>query len=254
MEFKIFDGRTEFFQWDLKQKLILEGFNNVEQVHFDDGCHETAYVAETYNADGRTLVDVPSDALTIGGSIKVYAYDIDTTNGDRTLYVQRFIVNRRSKPADYVYEERDVRHLEDLIRMTEDFINNSVNDELNEARANLENHEDEKERELDDYVTNVKKPELDDYEKEKEAQLNSHTESKKSEINSHTESKKSELDSYVNDVKKPELDAYEAEKENEIQAKVDSFTDYSDTQKRLANIENMKLAYFDDEGFINIKE
>lgn len=197
MEFKIFDGRTEFFQWDLKQKLILEGFNNVEQVHFDDGCHETAYVAETYRADGITLVDVPSDALTIGGSIKVYAYDIDSTNGDRTLYVQRFIVNRRAKPADYVYEERDVRRLEDLIKMTEDFINNSVNDELNEAKDNL--------------------------------------------------------DSY-NNAKKSELDAYEKAKENEIQAKVDSFTDYSDTQKRLANIENMKLAYFDDEGFINIKE
>lgn len=209
MEFKIFDGRTEFFQWDLKQKLILEGFNNVEQVHFDDGCHETAYVAETYNADGRTLVDVPSDALTIGGSIKVYAYDIDSTNGDRTLYVQRFIVNRRAKPADYVYEERDVRRLEDLIRMTEDFINNSVNDELNEAKNSLDAHNNVKKNELDDYVTNVKKP---------------------------------------------ELDAYEAEKENEIQAKVDSFTDYSDTQKRLINIENMKLAYFDDEGFINIKE
>lgn len=197
MEFKIFDGRTEFFQWDLKQKLILEGFTNVEQVHFDDGYHETAHVAETYRADGITLVDVPSDALTIGGSIKVYAYDIDSTNGDRTLYVQRFIVNRRAKPADYVYEERDVRRLEDLIKMTEDFINNSVNDELNEAKNNL--------------------------------------------------------DSY-NNAKKSELDAYEKTKENEIQAKVDSFTDYSDTQKRLANIENMKLAYFDDEGFINIKE
>ena len=197
MEFKIFDGRTEFFQWDLKQKLILEGFNNVEQVHFDDGFHENAFVNETYRVDNKLLVDVPSDALTIGGSIKVYAYDIDSTNGDRTLYVQRFIVNRRAKPADYVYEERDVRRLEDLIKMTEDFINNSVNDELNEAKNNL--------------------------------------------------------DSY-NNAKKSELDAYEKAKENEIQAKVDSFTDYSDTQKRLANIENMKLAYFDDEGFINIKE
>lgn len=197
MEFKIFDGRTEFFQWDLKQKLILEGFNNVEQVHFDDGCHETAFVNETYRIDNKLLVDVPSDALTIGGSIKVYAYDIDSTNGDRTLYVQRFIVNRRAKPADYVYEERDVRRLEDLIKMTEDFINNSVNDELNEAKNNL--------------------------------------------------------DSY-NNAKKSELDAYEKAKENEIQAKVDSFTDYSETQKRLTNIENMKLAYFDDEGFINIKE
>ena len=197
MEFKIFDGRTEFFQWDLKQKLILEGFNNVEQVHFDDGCHENAFVNETYRVDNKLLVDVPSDALTIGGSIKVYAYDIDSINGDRTLYVQRFIVNRRAKPADYVYEERDVRHLEDLIRMTEDFINNSVNDELNEAKNNL--------------------------------------------------------DSY-NNAKKSELDAYEKAKENEIQAKVDSFTDYSDTQNRLTNIENMKLAYFDDEGFLNIKE
>lgn len=197
MEFKIFDGRTEFFQWDLKQKLILEGFNNIEQVHFDDGCHETAFVNETYRIDNKLLVDVPSDALTIGGSIKVYAYDIDSTNGDRTLYVQRFIVNRRAKPADYVYEERDVRRLEDLIKMTEDFINNSVNDELNEAKNNL--------------------------------------------------------DSY-NNAKKSELDAYEKAKENEIQAKVDSFTDYSETQKRLTNIENMKLAYFDDEGFINIKE
>ena len=93
--------------------------------------------------------------------------------------------------------DRDVRRLEDLIRMTEDFINKSVNDELNEAKNSLDAH---------------------------------------------------------NNVKKNELDAYEAEKENEIQAKVDSFTDYSDTQKRLINIENMKLAYFDDEGFINIKE
>ena len=197
MEFKILDGRTEFFQWDLKQKLILEGFNNVEQVHFDDGYHENAFVAETYRTNDKVLVDVPSDALTTGGSIKVYAYDIDSTNGDRTLYVQRFMVNRRARPADYVYEERDVRHLEDLIRMTEDFINNSVNDELNEAKNNL--------------------------------------------------------DSY-NNAKKSELDAYEKVKENEIQAKVDSFTDYSDTQKRLTNIENMKLAYFDDEGFLNIKE
>ena len=71
MEFKIFDGRTEFFQWDLKQKLILEGFNNVEQVHFDDGCHETAFVNETYNADGKTLATKTKSSVNLNTTSSV---------------------------------------------------------------------------------------------------------------------------------------------------------------------------------------
>ena len=121
-----------------------------------------------------------------------------------------------------------------------------IQQKLNEAYLNIQEYvENTSHPELDAYVSDTSKPSLDTYVKNtskpaidahvatKKTELDDYESLKETHLNSYTAEKKAELDSYVTDVKKPELDAYELEKENEIQAKVDSFTDYSDTQNRL---------------------
>ena len=107
--FKIYDGRSQFYQWDLDRKLIVEDAN-ISQVHF---CHRTddrSLVCETYTEDGLTLVNVPNILLQTDWRINVYAYDKNYTK-----FSQQFDVVRRSKPESYVYTETEVLNYNTLL-------------------------------------------------------------------------------------------------------------------------------------------
>lgn len=111
--FKIEDGREEFYQWDLDRRLIVEDASIVE-VHFCNRTDECSLVCEVYDKDGERLVNVPNILLQTDWRINVYAYD-----GQATKHSTTFKVNRRSKPADYVYTETEVLRYEDLEKRIE---------------------------------------------------------------------------------------------------------------------------------------
>lgn len=106
---KIYDGRTEFYQWDINQKLIVSD-PTITEVHFCNQTEECSLVCEVYEEDGKRLVNVPNVLLQDNWPIKAYAY-CDCTKASIT-----FEVKSRSKPDDYVYTETEVRNWQEILR------------------------------------------------------------------------------------------------------------------------------------------
>ena len=106
---KILDNRTNFYQWDLEQKLIVED-STITEVHFSNKTEDNSLVCEVYEQDGKRVVNVPNIMLTEAWDIIAYAY----CNDLYTKQSKRFKVIARTKPADYVYTETEVKNWEDL--------------------------------------------------------------------------------------------------------------------------------------------
>lgn len=106
--FKIFNEREHFFQWDVNQKLIVED-KTITEVHFCNKTDDCSLVCEVYEEDGLKLTDVPNILLQNNWDIRVYAYQENHTKVE-----ERFKVKTRSKPADYVYTETEIKSYETL--------------------------------------------------------------------------------------------------------------------------------------------
>ena len=106
--FTIYDGREKFFQWDKDRKLVVEDAE-ITEVHFCNRTDECSLVCETYVEDGLTLVNVPNILLQNDWRINVFAY-----NQSYTKFKKCFDVVSRSKPADYVYTETEIKNYEAL--------------------------------------------------------------------------------------------------------------------------------------------
>lgn len=118
--FKIYDGRKEFYQWDLDRKLIIED-PTVKEVHFCNRTDDCSLVCEVYTEDNLLLVDVPNILLQKDWRINVYAYD-----GNYTKYSKRFNVMSRTKPEDYVYTETELKRWETLEQRITELEENGV--------------------------------------------------------------------------------------------------------------------------------
>lgn len=127
--FSILDGRAQFYQWDIDRKLVVED-STITEVHFCNKTDECSLVCETYTEDGKTVVNVPNILLQDNWRINVYAY-----NGAYTKFSAIFNVVRRSKPADYIYTETELKDYDDLearVDGLEDNIGQAVADYLEE--------------------------------------------------------------------------------------------------------------------------
>ena len=100
--FKIYDGRSHFYQWDIDRKLIVEDAS-ISEVHFCNQTDNYSLVCKTYIEDGLNLVNVPNILLQNDWRINVYAYD-----SNYTKFSERFDVIQRCKPEDYVYTETEI--------------------------------------------------------------------------------------------------------------------------------------------------
>lgn len=125
--FRIYDGRKEFFQWDLDRKLIVDD-DDITEVHFCNRTTECALPVATYKEGELTLVNVPNLILQESFRMNVYAYD-----GEYTKHAARFDIVPRSKPDDYVYTETEVKSWEDLFERIEQIEQNGISDAAVEA-------------------------------------------------------------------------------------------------------------------------
>lgn len=114
--FKIYDGREHFWQWDLNQKLIVED-PTINEVHFSNRADKDSLPVEVYEENGLRLANVPNIFLQEDLKIKVYAYSVDHTKHEAWFYV-----TTKSKPADYVYTETEVKTWEDLEQSIADVV------------------------------------------------------------------------------------------------------------------------------------
>ena len=115
--FSIYDGREKFYQWDQDRKLIVDD-PTITEVHFANCLCPSARKCEVYDywIDDEKffrVADVPNDLLTEYMDIRVWGYD-----SGMTKYEAVFQVQRRTKPADYVYTQEEVKAWEQIYEDT----------------------------------------------------------------------------------------------------------------------------------------
>ena len=112
MSFKIYGGAEYFYQWDLSQKLIVNG--DFETVHFCNQTEDCALVVNVYEENGQKLANVPNVLLQSTNNIRVYGVLKEGSNILNTVDYEIFRVIKRGKPDGYVYTEEDVLTYEAL--------------------------------------------------------------------------------------------------------------------------------------------
>lgn len=166
--FSIFDGRAKFYQWDLDRKLIVDD-NSINEVHFCNRTDECSLVCEVYDLDGKRVVNVPNILLQTDWRINVYGYDKNYTKHNEV-----FEVVRRSKPADYVYTETEIKNYDDLAERLAQIEENGISDEAvesaiekyleeNDIRVDLTGYATEKY--VDDAIAAIPEVDLSEYAK-----------------------------------------------------------------------------------------
>lgn len=120
--FKIYDGRTSFWQYDTGQKLIVLD-RTIDQLHFSNTSMNKAIVKEVYVDDnGMRLCDVPDMILKMPKPLIAYAYVMGDDN-NKTICAVKFSVSPRPIPEDYTYEENNrFKDLVDKIESVQDVL------------------------------------------------------------------------------------------------------------------------------------
>lgn len=99
--FKIFDGRTNFWQWDTSQKLIVLD-ESVTSVHFSNRDMNHSITKYVYEENGMRLVNVPDIILQLPRNLVAYAYA-----ENHTVKSVKFAVIQRPIPDGYVMSQTE---------------------------------------------------------------------------------------------------------------------------------------------------
>ena len=132
--FKIFDGRTNFWQWDTKQKLIVLD-DRITEVRFSNRNmeHSKRRIVYTDN-NGNRVCNVPDILLQLPKNLVAYACIKRDDGSISTIKSVKFAVGRQPIPSDYICEQdAAVDAILDRLEILEDFIKDIEigNQELN---------------------------------------------------------------------------------------------------------------------------
>lgn len=115
--FKIYDGRTNFWQWDTKQKLIVLD-ERITEVRFSNRNMEHSKRRPVYtDNDGQRIVNVPDILLQLPKNLIAYACIKGDDGSCSTVKAVKFAVNRQPIPTDYICEQDAV--VEDILMRLE---------------------------------------------------------------------------------------------------------------------------------------
>ena len=125
--FKIYDGRTNFWQWDTRQKLIVLD-ERVTEVRFANKNMEHSKRRPVYtDNNGVRICNVPDILLQLPKNLIAYACIKQEDGSSSTIKAVQFEVRRQPIPTDYICEQDAVidgiliklEILEDLLRDVE---------------------------------------------------------------------------------------------------------------------------------------
>jgi hypothetical protein len=103
--FKIYDGRTNFWQWDTRQKLIVLD-ERITEVRFSNRNMEHSKRRPVYtDNNGVRICNVPDLLLQLPKNLIAYACIKNDDGTCSTVKAVKFAVNRQPIPADYVCEQ-----------------------------------------------------------------------------------------------------------------------------------------------------
>lgn len=111
--FKIPDGRTNFWQWDTKQKLIVLD-DRITEVRFSNRNmeHSKRRIVYTDN-NGMRICNVPDLLLQLPKNLIAYACIKKDDGSCTTVKAVKFAVHRQPIPTDYICEQEAV--VEDIL-------------------------------------------------------------------------------------------------------------------------------------------
>lgn len=99
--FKIYDGRTNFWQWDTNQKLIILD-DTITEVHFSNRDMSHSITKYVYELNGKRVCNVPDIVLQLPRNLVAYAYADGSTRKS-----VKFAVIRRPIPDGYVMDQTE---------------------------------------------------------------------------------------------------------------------------------------------------
>lgn len=115
--FKIYDGRTNFWQWDTKQKLIVLD-DRITEVRFSNRNMEHSKRRPVYtDNDGVRICNVPDLLLQLPKNLIAYACIKNDDGSCSTVKAVKFAVHRQPIPTDYICEQDAV--VEDILMRIE---------------------------------------------------------------------------------------------------------------------------------------
>ena len=125
------DGRSELWQWDTGRKLSVDA--DCSQVHFSNKVFGRSIDVDVI--DGVAII--PDILLQTDKDLNVWAF-VGTSENGYTKISKTFKVNRRNKPADYVFTPPEQTTLSELVKRLDrieeiqdpDAIKNAVEDYL----------------------------------------------------------------------------------------------------------------------------
>lgn len=149
------DGRNELWQWDTGRKLTVD--TDCSQVHFSNKVFGRSIDVDV--VDGLAII--PDILLQTDKELMAWAF-VGTAENGYTKISKVFKVNKRNKPADYVFTPTDQTTLEELVERLEkiektqdpDAIKNAVDDYLSSNPTQI----DEKDPTVPDWAKQTSKP------------------------------------------------------------------------------------------------
>lgn len=106
--FKIYDGRTNFWQWDTRQKLIVLD-DRIVEVRFSNRDMEHSKRRPVYtNEDGIRICNVPDLLLQLPKNLIAYACIKNEDGTCSTVKAVKFAVFKQPIPTDYVCEQDSI--------------------------------------------------------------------------------------------------------------------------------------------------
>ena len=115
--FKIYDGRTNFWQWDTKQKLIVLD-DRITEVRFSNRNMEHSKRRPVYtDKNGVRICNVPDLLLQLPKNLIAYACIKQDDGTCSTVKAVKFAVYQQPIPTDYICEQDAV--VEDILMRIE---------------------------------------------------------------------------------------------------------------------------------------
>ena len=115
--FKIYDGRTNFWQWDTKQKLIVLD-DRITEVRFSNRNMEHSKRRPVYtDKDGLRICNVPDILLQLPKNLIAYACIKNDDGSCSTVKAVKFAVHQQPIPTDYICEQDAI--VEDILMRLE---------------------------------------------------------------------------------------------------------------------------------------
>lgn len=105
---ELVDGRTELWQWDTSRKIKVEP--NCDQLHFSNKLLGRSLDVDV--VDG--VATIPDVLLQTDKDITVWGY-VGSADEGYTKFSKTFKVNKRNKPADYVYTPTEIYTIDQAV-------------------------------------------------------------------------------------------------------------------------------------------